>query len=290
MRVRALSIASKIAAPAGSRSIVAVCTLALVLSAGQASALQIGACQGCSAQVTSLRENKGKVGALTSYRGPQFAGIRCAAAQGKQVIFEEVVLFGPKEAGFPDPLPINRGNPYSEVIQRYLAEVSPEAAILECGGGDRRLCRPNHLNFEYLRFELADVYGDVHALPFKDDTFDLVIGHAFIHHLPVPGKAFQEASRVLKPGGRLAVAVWDRLESSPGYAAMAALLEGLFDRRIAGELHRRLHDFCPSSFSPCSSRTQGCGPRLAWSAVLGIGCCARRSSRRCERPPGGTRR
>ncbi len=43
--------------------------------------------------------------------------------------------------------------------------------------------------------------------------------------------------RVLKPGGRLAVAVWDRLENSPGYAAMAGLLERLFGRRIASELH-----------------------------------------------------
>jgi hypothetical protein len=43
--------------------------------------------------------------------------------------------------------------------------------------------------------------------------------------------------RVLRPGGRLAVAVWDRLENSPGYAAMASLLERLFGPRIARELH-----------------------------------------------------
>lgn len=48
--------------------------------------------------------------------------------------------------------------------------------------------------------------GDAEALPYADDTFDLVIGHAFIHHLPVPGKALQEMFRVLRPGGTLVIA------------------------------------------------------------------------------------
>ena len=42
--------------------------------------------------------------------------------------------------------------------------------------------------------------------------------------------------RVLKPGGRLAVAVWDALERTPGYAAMTALLQRLFGERIADAL------------------------------------------------------
>ncbi|MDX1658666.1 MAG: methyltransferase domain-containing protein [Nitriliruptorales bacterium] len=48
--------------------------------------------------------------------------------------------------------------------------------------------------------------GDAEALPYDDATFDLVIGHAFIHHLPVPGKALQEMFRVLRPGGQVLIA------------------------------------------------------------------------------------
>jgi hypothetical protein len=38
----------------------------------------------------------------------------------------------------------------------------------------------------------------------------------------------------------MAVAVWDALETQPGYAAMAALLQRLLGRRIASELHAPL--------------------------------------------------
>ena len=41
---------------------------------------------------------------------------------------------------------------------------------------------------------------------------------------------------MLRHDGVLAVAVWDKIEHSPGYAAMAALLERLFGDSIANEL------------------------------------------------------
>ena len=43
--------------------------------------------------------------------------------------------------------------------------------------------------------------SDVDFLPFKDSSFDIVIGHAILHHLPNINSVFQEAHRTLKPGG-----------------------------------------------------------------------------------------
>jgi ubiquinone/menaquinone biosynthesis C-methylase UbiE len=54
--------------------------------------------------------------------------------------------------------------------------------------------------------DIATTQGDAESLPYGDGSFDLVIGHAFIHHLPVPGAAIAEMFRVLKPGGTLVIA------------------------------------------------------------------------------------
>jgi ubiquinone/menaquinone biosynthesis C-methylase UbiE len=41
-------------------------------------------------------------------------------------------------------------------------------------------------------------------LPFSNESFDLVFGHAVLHHLPDLDAAFGEFQRVLRPGGRIA--------------------------------------------------------------------------------------
>ena len=48
--------------------------------------------------------------------------------------------------------------------------------------------------------------------------------------------ALKEMWRVLRPGGRLSVAVWDGLDRTPGYAAMTALLQRLFSDEVADAL------------------------------------------------------
>jgi ubiquinone/menaquinone biosynthesis C-methylase UbiE len=45
---------------------------------------------------------------------------------------------------------------------------------------------------------------DAQELPFDADSFDLVFGHAVLHHLPDLPRSFREFRRVLRPGGELA--------------------------------------------------------------------------------------
>src|SRR5664279_4956047 len=51
--------------------------------------------------------------------------------------------------------------------------------------------------------------GDAEALPFPDELFDAVVGNFVLLHLGRPERAVSEFVRVLGPGGRVALTVWD---------------------------------------------------------------------------------
>lgn len=67
--------------------------------------------------------------------------------------------------------------------------------------------------------------GRAEALPFQDDTFDAVLCQFGLMFFSDRDQAMREMRRVLRPGGRIVVAVWDRLERTPGYAALTHLVE-----------------------------------------------------------------
>jgi ubiquinone/menaquinone biosynthesis C-methylase UbiE len=58
---------------------------------------------------------------------------------------------------------------------------------------------------ERLELEVETVQADAEQLPFEDGRFDLVLGHAVLHHLPGLNAALVEFGRVLAPGGTLAI-------------------------------------------------------------------------------------
>lgn len=49
-------------------------------------------------------------------------------------------------------------------------------------------------------------------MPFKDGSFDIVVGNFVVPHLGLPDRAVAECARVLTPGGRLALSMWDAPE------------------------------------------------------------------------------
>ncbi|MGI8800860.1 MAG: class I SAM-dependent methyltransferase, partial [Solirubrobacteraceae bacterium] len=82
-------------------------------------------------------------------------------------------------------------------------------------------------NAARLGLAVETVTCDAEALPFADGSFDLVIGHAVLHHLPDLGQAFSEFFRVLRPEGTLVFAgepsrYGDRLARIPKRTAAAA--------------------------------------------------------------------
>ena len=82
-------------------------------------------------------------------------------------------------------------------------------------------------NAERLALDVTTEPADAEDLPFDDASFDLVLGHAVLHHVPDLDRAFGECHRVLRPGGTLLFAGepsrhGDRLAAIPKRAAVKA--------------------------------------------------------------------
>ena len=81
-------------------------------------------------------------------------------------------------------------------------------------------------NAKRLGLEVQTEPADAEELPFADGSFDLVFGHAVLHHIPDLERAFGEFARVLAPGGTVVFAgepsrYGDRLASVPKRTAGA---------------------------------------------------------------------
>ena len=69
------------------------------------------------------------------------------------------------------------------------------------------------------------VATEAEELPFEDESFDLVFGHAVLHHIPDLERAMAEFRRVLRPGGAIAFCgepsrYGDRLAAAPKRAGL----------------------------------------------------------------------
>jgi ubiquinone/menaquinone biosynthesis C-methylase UbiE len=101
------------------------------------------------------------------------------------------------------------------------AGVIGEATCSDISPGMLRTLRANA---EELGLEVRTTPADAERLPFDDASFDLVLGHAVLHHIPDLPRAFAEFERVLAPGGTVLFAgepsrTGDRLARVPKRAA-----------------------------------------------------------------------
>lgn len=90
---------------------------------------------------------------------------------------------------------------------------------------------------------------DAEHLPFADDSFDLVFGHAVLHHLPDIDAAMREIVRVLRPGGRIAFCG----EPSRAGHGLAAIPKRA--ARLIAPTWRRLIAAAPASSEPDGDRS-----------------------------------
>lgn len=126
------------------------------------------------------------------------------ASHGRQVWFYGFDLAEIVES-LEIPSRLNRGNGFPATYQWAMDQLPKDALVLDCGCGDRRFGDPRMIGIEYLPFELPQVFGDGHSLPFLDNAFDAVFSQAVLEHMADPYRAAAEIARVTKPGGLIYV-------------------------------------------------------------------------------------
>ena len=94
------------------------------------------------------------------------------------------------------------------------------AAVVGIDFSDQQLRRAR-TTYPRLRFER----GDADALPFDQDSFDVVVSNFGVPHFPDPDACFREAQRVLSPRGRFAFTVWAAPPETKGFEAVYGAIQ-----------------------------------------------------------------
>jgi SAM-dependent methyltransferase len=155
-----------------------------------------------------------------------------------QVLGKLRKVLGPAlDAGYGRSLEIGSGTGYF-TLNLLQAGVIRDAVCTDISPG---MLATLSANGERLGLAVETVATDAETLPFEDASFDLVLGHAILHHIPDLDRAFAEFFRVLRPGGTVVFAgepsrYGDRLAQVPkrGAAAVAPLWRRAIRARPAG--------------------------------------------------------
>jgi SAM-dependent methyltransferase len=155
-----------------------------------------------------------------------------------QVIGKLRKLLGSElDRGYDRSLEIGAGTGYFS-LNLLQAGVVSEATCTDISPG---MVTTLARNAQRLGLQVKAARADAESLPFSDESFDLVLGHAVLHHLPNLRRAFAEFHRVLRPGGRIVFAgepsrLGDRIASLPkrGARALAPTWRRLLRARPAG--------------------------------------------------------
>jgi len=139
-----------------------------------------------------------------------------------QVLAKVRKALGGEPPRFDRALEIGAGTGYFS-LNLLSAGLIGEATCSDISPG---MLRTLEANAAQLGLEVNAQPADAERLPFADGSFDLVLGHAVLHHIPDLPRAFAEFERVLAPGGTIMFAgepsrYGDRLAHVPKRLATA---------------------------------------------------------------------
>ena len=188
----------------------------------------------------SIREANERYHDLAARHYDSKWGIKYDAVGQAQVTGKLRKALGGEPGVFDRALEIGAGTGYF-TLNLLRAGVVREAVATDISPG---MLRALAASSDDLGLPVETATCEASSLPFENGSFDLVFGHAVLHHLPdLPG-AFREFRRVLRPGGAIAFCGepsrhGDRISALPKRGAMAVAplwrtLVGASERRPNG--------------------------------------------------------
>ncbi len=149
-------------------------------------------------------------------------GIDFGELGASQVCAKVRKALGREPGHYPRSLEIGSGTGYF-TLNLLRAGLIGEATCSDISPGMLDTLRANAVR---LGLDVRTEPADAERLPFADASFDLVLGHAVLHHIPDLPRAFAEFERVLAPGGTVLFAgepsrYGDRLARVPKRVASA---------------------------------------------------------------------
>jgi SAM-dependent methyltransferase len=149
-------------------------------------------------------------------------GISYGARGAEQVMAKLRKALGGGERRFARSLEIGAGTGYF-TLNLLRAGVIEEAVATDIS---QVMLDQLSESAERLGVDVDTARCDAAELPFEDGSFDLVLGHAVLHHIPDLETAFHEFRRVLRPGGTVVFCgepslYGDRVAALPKRAALA---------------------------------------------------------------------
>jgi SAM-dependent methyltransferase len=220
--------------------------------------------------------------AAASYDGKW--GIDFGAVGQQQVLGKlRKALDGTPARPFGDALEIGAGTGYFalNLLQLGLIERATATDI------SPRMLETLQRTADGLDVSVETIETDAEQLPFEDESFDFVFGHAVLHHIPDLERAFAEFARVLRPGGQLAFCgepsrYGDLLAALPKRAALAVSplwrramgadrrVDGAPDARGGSRLESQVdvHSFAPGEIRRMLSASGFERPRVRGEELL----------------------
>lgn len=113
-----------------------------------------------------------------------------------------VAIAGRSGWPYPRALEIGAGTGFF-LLNLMQAGVASEGWVCDISPG---MVAAAERNAARLGLSVTGRVADAEHLPYDDGSFDLVVGHAVLHHLPDVPAAFAQVLRVLRPGGRFVFA------------------------------------------------------------------------------------